>query len=356
MKRLTYISKASDLTPEQLDNIAEISILNNERNHVTGVLLYLKGLFFQIIEGEEIAVDTLYEKILADERHTEVLCLRTEYHIEHRSFPEWAMKTINLDQQSDLLLQAIKTLLQTITDSHRILEKYTQPSVIRTIRQGINPLTVEPRLVEKIIFFSDVVSFSTFTEKLPIQQVVALVNDYLTLCTTIITAYRGEINKFIGDGVMASFDKAHVDAALQASIEILHELNVLRERSQPNDPRRLLYTGIGLSLGTVIEGNMGTALKMDYTLLGDAVNAASRLESLTRQLPWSLIFSDKVKQLAQAKWPFVSLGSHQVKGKQEPIEIYTVDEVMVRIVPTNIVQTIKQFCCYPSDLSRDSMK
>lgn len=331
MKRLTYISKAAaQLTLAEIEQIGEISTLNNQRDDITGVLLYLNGLFFQVIEGKEKTLDDLYAKILIDNRHTDILCLKTEYYISHRQFPNWAMRTINLDQHSDILIQPIKTLLQTVTESHRILEKYTQASVFRIIQNGINPLTVSPQIVERIIFFSDILAFSTFTEKLPVTEVVKLVNHYFTLCTQIITDNGGEVIKFIGDCVMASFTPQQADAAIAASLNILTVLKQKREQAASNDPLRLLHTGIGLSCGEVIEGNFGSMVKMDYTLLGDAVNVASRLEALTRDLPYSLAFTNKVKQYCQNPWSFINLGRYQVKGKQQPIEVYSINETIAQ--------------------------
>jgi class 3 adenylate cyclase len=346
MKRLAYISKIShQLSFAEIQQIGEVSIKNNQRQNLTGVLLYLKGIFFQILEGETEKVDNLYKKILTDERHTDILCLKAEQHITERIFPDWAMKTINLDENSELLIQPIKILLQTLTESHRVLERYTQPSVFNFINQGINPLMVLPKMVEKIIFFGDIVAFSTLSEKLPVTEVVTLVNHYLTICTRIITAQGGEVIKFIGDCVMASFNKEQGDAAIRASLDILKELNNLRESVESHNPLHYLYAGIGLSCGDVIEGNVGSTVKMDYTLLGDAVNVAARLEALTRQLPYALALTTKVKNHCQANWPFINLGEHQAKGKQELIQVYSIDdELTLKSSDTlRIAQLISQY-------------
>ncbi|OQW94152.1 MAG: family 3 adenylate cyclase [Beggiatoa sp. IS2] len=330
MKRITYISWANDLSPKQIQQIREVSVKNNSYNGITGVLLCLKGLFFQILEGDGERVDKLYEKILVDERHRDILCLKTELDVTEKMFPDWGMKTINLDEQEGIILEPIKSLLFTIAESHRILEKYTQPSVINIITQGIDPLTVAPHIVEKIIFFSDIVSFSTFSEKLPVDKVVNLVNHYLTICTEIISAHGGEVIKFIGDCVMAGFSTNQADAAISTGLEILAELKSLRELTEVNDPLHFLYTGIGLSCGNVIEGNIGSPVKMDYTLLGDAVNVASRLEALSRHLPYSMILSTEVKNYCCTPWSFINLGRHQMKGKQTLVEIFAINDSIVR--------------------------
>jgi len=132
--------------------------------------------------------------------------------------------------------------------------------------------------------------------------------------------------KFIGDCVMASFNKDQADAAIRASLDILQELNNLRESVDSQNPLHYLYTGIGISCGEVIEGNVGSTVKMDYTLLGDAVNVAARLEALTRQLPYALAITSSVKNHCQTNWPFINLGEHQAKGKQELVEVYSIDD------------------------------
>lgn len=331
MKRLTYISKFSrSLTDKDIENIGLVSAHNNRPNNITGVLLCLAGIFFQILEGDEDKIDEVYEKILNDDRHIEILCLKLEADIEERLFPDWSMKTINLDDNNDLLISPIKNLLQNVTESHRILEKYTQPTIFKIISQGLNPLEIPARKVEKIILFSDIVSFSTFADKLPVEQVVSLVSHYLTVCSKIITERGGEVTKFIGDCVMAYFDGDNADAAIEASLDILTELRVLRNVSLDGSIIRVLHAGIGLAKGTVIEGNIGSTVKKDYTILGDAVNLASRLEALTRNLSHSLVFSLEVKDSTEEMWDFVRLGTVQPKGKAEALEIYSVDSAIAR--------------------------
>ena len=325
MKRLTYISKLSrSLTSEQIEDIGKFAQVNNARYHITGVLLCSGGIFFQILEGEKETIDMLFAKIIKDDRHTEVLCLKNEENITERLFPDWSMKTINLDDDIDLLMKPIKTLLNSVTESHRILEKYTQPTILKIMQQGLNPLDVHPRSIERIIMFSDIMSFSTLMEKIPVEEVVELVNKYCTLCTEKIINQGGEVTKFMGDCVMSYFPVELADNALQAAIDILTEIENLRDSAPEKSILKLLYTGIGISQGIVIEGNIGSSLKKDYTILGDAVNVAQRLESLTRELPWYCVFSSGVKDSLKLNWDLVELGNFAAKGKEKKIKLYSV--------------------------------
>ena len=340
MKRLTYISKCSRLiSAEEIEDITAVSMKKNQKRDLHGVLLYAHGMFFQVLEGADDAVDETYEKIRKDDRHTDIVCLKAEEKISERVFSEWSMKAINLEKNVDVLMKPLQMLLDTILESYSVLEKYTQPSIFKMINSGINPLLVPPRAVEKIILFSDIQSFSTFVEKMPIEDVVQLVNHYLTICTNIITAHGGEVSKFIGDCVMSYFSAEKSDAAVAAALEILAELEKLRNSVSYGSLFKVLYTGIGMSQGIVIQCNMGSSVKKDYTVLGDAVNVASRLESLTREHPCNLIFSENVKNSLQQPWNIVDLGQCYPKGKEEPVNIYTLNELVVNKHPQGEVMT-----------------
>ncbi|KOR36897.1 family 3 adenylate cyclase [Planktothricoides sp. SR001] len=331
MKRLTYISRFSlNLTAADIEKIGKISQQNNQARNITGVLLCLDGMFFQILEGEAEDIDQIYQRILDDPRHTDILCLKSELNVTERLFPEWSMQIIDLEHNTDLIIQPIKTLLETITESHGILEKYTQNTIFKLIQQGINPLELRPKKIEKIIMFSDIVSFSAFADKLPVEHVVYLVDHYLTSCAKIISEAGGEVTKFIGDCVMAYFDADQADAAIQAGLDILLDVAMLRNYAQEDSVLKVLYTGIGITKGMVIEGNLGSCFKKDYTVIGDVVNAASRLEALTRNLPRSLVFSEAVKNSTQKHWDFINLGCYKLKGKNQPIQVYSIDQEITR--------------------------
>ena len=119
MKRLTYISNFSrSLSKKEIESIGNISQTNNSREGITGVLLSCNGIFFQILEGEEDRIDRLYQRILHDDRHNQILCLKSELNVPERRFPDWSMEVILLDDNNDIILQPIKVLLQTLGESH----------------------------------------------------------------------------------------------------------------------------------------------------------------------------------------------------------------------------------------------
>lgn len=330
MKRITYISKGREkLSFSEIDELGKTFQINNQAKQITGTLIYFNDLFFQIIEGAELDIDKLYNKIKNDHRHENILVLKLENEITERYFPDWSMKVTNLDQSTNELSLPIKLLLQALIDSHLLIEKYTQPRVLKIISEGINPMMIQPKKVERVVVFGDILSYSSLAEQLSIEDVFLVINTYFEICTRIITRKGGEVNKFIGDGLMAYFNGDDADLALEACIEILEELKQLRLTVAENSPLSLLYSGYGIAKGMVVEGNMGSDIKTDYTIIGDAVNIASRLEEHTRVVEKSIVLSELVKTSCKEKWDFTRMGKFYLKGKREHTAVYSINNKLV---------------------------
>ena len=330
MKRIIYISKITyPLSNKEIESIGNISSRNNKQVNITGTLVFFEKMFFQIIEGDDKEVDRLYEKIGNDPRHCDILRLKTEDDINERLFPNWYMKTINLDNNVDDLLRPIKILLQTVIETHSILERFTQPSVLKILNKGLNPLTIKPVKVEKVILFADIISYTAISEKMTLEGTLLILNTYFEICSRIILNKGGEVNKFMGDGLMAYFDIGQADNAMHACLEILQELSSLRQNSIENSPLKLVNSVFGLAQGEVIEGNMGSNFKTDYTIIGDAVNEAARLEKLTREVNRSLVLSESLKHSTKESWSFISLGRYNLKGKKNISEVYSINHDIV---------------------------
>ena len=347
MKRIMYISTTTRrLTPSEVDAIGGKSVTNNARDQVTGVLLFAHDFFFQILEGEPQDVDRVLARIRSDVRHKDILILKAEHNISERLFSEWSMKTIRLEGTGDLLLEAIRIMLENITESHRIIERYTQPAVLAFLTEGINPLDVPVKKTDAVIFFGDVVAFSHFSSLYPVEEVSALVNLFLDVSTQIIVRNGGEVTKYVGDCIVAHFPPEGADSAVRAAVELLEAVQSLRGSAARCKLQNFLYCGIGISKGTVIEGNIGSSTKLDYTVLGDIVNLASRLESLTRTVGKALALSDPVRLACSEPWPFVLAGEFHLKGQVDAQLIYTLAHEAVDDFPSydDIVRQASDFC------------
>lgn len=327
MRRVFYISTSSgSLTEDDIRAIGRVSSRNNRGVDVTGVLLFAHEYFFQILEGGRKDVDVLLDRIKRDPRHRDLLILKVEDGVRERLFPKWSMRTIQLEGVSSMMLQAVRMMLENIAQSHRIIERYTQPAILELLTAGVNPLEIPARKVDRIVLFGDMVGFSCLAERFRAEEITDVVSHYLHLCSTHIRACGGEVSKYIGDCVMAHFPSDRADAAIEACVHVVRDLRKLRGKRSGSRLQRFVYGGFGLTCGEVIEGNVGSTIKMDYTILGEAVNLAQRIESLTRTIRRAVAFSEPLRQRAGGDWPFECMGEFQLKGSSAPCSVYSLSD------------------------------
>lgn len=329
MKRIFYVSRcAGSLSGDDLREIQRASERNNQREEITGFLLRVGDFFFQALEGPEESVDRRFRtKIQQDSRHTEILILRSETNVTSREFPQWGMKVFDLTSDQRELPTAFRYLMEGLTDSHLILARYTQPSVVDLLQQGIDPAQLSPRKQTVAVLFSDIIGFTILAERLSPDDLLRLVNAHVGVCADAVEGNGGVINKLLGDGVLAYFRGESSDGAIRAALELLRRMMSFRAEAPEGSPERHLFSGVGLAFGTVYEGNIGVESKQDFTILGNTVNLASRLESMTRQLGVRLVASSGVVEHARDTWPFVSLGAHPLKGLGEAGQLFGIADL-----------------------------
>ncbi|MCE9597766.1 MAG: BLUF domain-containing protein [Spirochaetia bacterium] len=324
MKRLTYISAFSkDLSRAEVAKIEEVSIRNNKRDGLTGALFCFRDLFYQVIEGDEADIDRCYTRILKDPRHKDIFCLNVETNITQRLYGDWAMKTVVLEDSQEELLLPIRNLMDSMARTHFILGKYAPERVISDIQSGVNPLLQRSFHTERIVLFADIMASTTLTEALRTEVIAGMLDRFYDLANGAILAEGGTISKLTGDGMMSYFPIDKPDHAIRASLRILRELGEYRNSLSPDDKRGLLYAGIGISAGKVLEGSIGSEDRKDYTLLGDPVNSAARLESVTRKVGYGLVFDSRLRNLLSHDVVVKKLGMYQPKGKTIHLEIFT---------------------------------
>jgi class 3 adenylate cyclase/HAMP domain-containing protein len=189
------------------------------------------------------------------------------------------------------------------------------------------------------VLFSDIRSFSTLSESMTPKQTFDFLNSYLRHVGPIIRKHTGFVDKYLGDGVMALFPKS-ADDAVQAAIEVRREL-IAYNQDRLSQGLIEINTGIGIHLGTLMLGTIGEEKRMQGTVISDAVNLASRLESLTKDFGVSLLISKEIfnKLEAPEKYKYRFLGNTNVKGKTESVavfEIYDTDRPEVIAIKDGI--------------------
>ncbi|HEY5762721.1 MAG TPA: adenylate/guanylate cyclase domain-containing protein [Rhodocyclaceae bacterium] len=203
--------------------------------------------------------------------------------------------------------------------------QYVPPELVDEMAKAPESYTMDGRNEELTVLFSDVVGFTTLSEGLDPKDLAALMNEYLSAMTEVIRRERGTLDKYIGDAIMAFWgapvaDPEHARHALRAAMAMRAALGGLGERfRQRGWP--VLDIGIGINTGTMTVGDMGSRVRKAYTVMGDPVNLASRLEGLTRVYGVGVVVSETVKA-ALPDFAFRELDRVRAKGKTEPVAIY----------------------------------
>jgi adenylate cyclase len=214
--------------------------------------------------------------------------------------------------------------------------QYLSPALIEQLAQSPEKLVLGGEQREMTIMFSDVRGFTTISEsyKNDPQGLTTLMNRFLTPLTNAILDRKGTIDKYMGDAIMAFWnapldDKQHQLHACEAAIDMLERIDVLnqeraieaKENGQTFIP---LNVGVGLNTGVCVVGNMGSDLRFDYSVLGDSVNLASRLEGQSKEYGFPIIVGSKTALAVKNKFAILELDFIMVKGKKEPEVIYAV--------------------------------
>ena len=182
------------------------------------------------------------------------------------------------------------------------------------------------------LIFSDVASFSSFSEQLTEAQLVELLNEYLTAMTQIILNNGGTVDKYIGDAIMAFYGaplevKNHEYKAVLSVFEMNNKLKELRKKWESEGDKwpklvKNMHHRIGINTGNLVTGNMGSELQMNYTCMGDTVNLGARLESGAKHWGIDVQVAHSVYESTNDDFIYRKLGSIRVKGKEEPIKVY----------------------------------
>jgi adenylate cyclase len=233
---------------------------------------------------------------------------------------------IPLHDEIGELAQAFNGMAKGLAEKERVrnlLGKVVSPEVASELLKGDIELGGEER--EVTVLFSDVRGFTSLCEGQSPKQILSLLNEYFSAITAVIEANGGVVDKFIGDAVMALFGApvAQADATERAIRTAFGMEQALAGVNASFAQRGLppIAIGIGINTGKVVAGNMGSPSRLNYTVIGDGVNLASRLEGLTKQYGTTIIVSEACVHAAPA-FAYRELGVTQVKGRQEPVRIF----------------------------------
>lgn len=268
------------------------------------VPLWKKDKIIGVIQLESVRVDNQF----------------TQYDLE-------LLKAIG-SQTAMIIEQA--SLNKQIREEERIrdrLERYHSPQIIEMILKGGQETLdemMEPKDLTATVLFADINGFTHLAEKLPPREVNMLLNTFFSQMTDIIFQHGGTLDKYIGDALMAVFGAPmeKTDDPERAVRAALAMMKTLQAMMKDMDGSRQFSIRIGINTGRVVAGNIGSQKRMDYTIIGDAVNVASRLESIAQ--PNQILVGEETYRRVQDEFTMQSVGSRKLKGRSADLPVYEV--------------------------------
>jgi adenylate cyclase len=224
----------------------------------------------------------------------------------------------------DQIRRRLVASLELVTERNKVIGmfgQYVSPAVVdRLLTQ---PVKDEGEVRHVTVMFLDIRGFTTFAERKTPTEVVAYLNTLFAMMIRLVNANNGIINKFLGDGFMACFgaplsDGRDTENAVRAAIDIAREV----ERMSADGSIAPTRIGIGLHSGDAVTGNVGSEERREYTIIGDTVNLASRVEQLTKQYGVVVLVTDSVWQVVKNDYEARALDAVAVRGREAPVAIY----------------------------------
>jgi len=208
------------------------------------------------------------------------------------------------------------------------LERFLSPQVAEMIATGSQETidnVMEPTELTATIVFTDIIAFTQLAEKIPPRETNMILNQYFSMVTDIIFRHDGTLDKYIGDGLMAVFGapmerQDDAERAILAAKEMREELAAMMAKKEGHT--RKFDIRIGINTGRVVAGNIGSPRRMDYTVIGDPVNIASRLESIAK--PNQILIGEETYKTIKDRFEIRKIGPQKVKGKSAEIMVYEV--------------------------------
>lgn len=208
------------------------------------------------------------------------------------------------------------------------LSRYFAPDVAAAIQNETNTNNTLNRDVDVTVLFTDIRDFTKMSSTMNGPDIIRMLNEVHEHLVSCIFVTGGTLDKYLGDGVMAYFGAPvpsdhHADKALECALMMRSEIAKLnKKRSERGEPQ--LQIGIGIHSGTAVNGDIGAEIRREFTVIGDTVNTASRIESLTKKHHVDLLLTDATRQRLKNSYPLRSLGIDEIRGSQNRIETFTI--------------------------------
>jgi len=206
--------------------------------------------------------------------------------------------------------------------------RYLSQDIMKNVVKNIDDIRLGGKKAVVTVLFADIRGFTTMSENMSAEEVSVILNEYFTEIEPIISKYNGVINKFIGDAVMAIFgepiqDINHAQNAVKCANEMLKKVNQLQGK-WINEGKPKIEIGIGINTGEAFVGNIGSEKRLEYTVIGDTVNLASRIESFNKVYKTNFLISSSTYASVSGKADVIKISEVTIRGKSKKMDIYEV--------------------------------
>jgi adenylate cyclase len=210
----------------------------------------------------------------------------------------------------------------------RRLSRFFSPAVLKEVIRARSDVNLGSSRRLLTVLFCDIRGFTPLSERLPPEVVAELLGEYLTDLTAVVFKHGGTVDKYVGDCIMALYNvpfehPEHAQQAVRTAIEIQEHTRALSARWRVKAGVELV-NGVGISTGEAVVGTLGSRQRLEYTAIGDTVNLAARLETLTKDFEFPIIVSEPTYALLNDEFSVKPLGDVSLKGKEKPVKIYAV--------------------------------
>jgi len=317
------------LMPGPLVHYTFISnVLQDEMLHINNKLRVIALLFFLLLPLIWIQIHSIYKRVFIYATSYLLFFIATKIGYLYFNlyldafYPLLALISTALTSES-FLYQEQEQKSRFIGDA---FASYLSPVLLKKLMQEPERLKLGGEKKELTIFFSDIRSFTSISEKMQPEDLTQYLNRYFTPMSDIVTAHHGMIDKYIGDALMAFYNapldlKNHAVIACNAALEMIDTLANLNKEFK-NEGLPTLNIGIGLNTAEVVVGNMGSDKRFNYTVIGDGVNLASRVEGLNKEFKTNIIITEFTASQIGKTFLTRPLDRVQVKGKEEKVMLF----------------------------------
>lgn len=210
----------------------------------------------------------------------------------------------------------------------KAMGKYISEDIMHDVVKNIDDIKLGGKRANVTVLFADIRGFTSMSENMSAQEVSVILNTYFSEIEPIITAHNGVINKFIGDAVLAIFgepiqDKNHATNAVKCGYAMLKKVNELQQK-WIDDGKPKIEIGIGINTGEAFVGNIGSEKRLEYTVIGDTVNLASRIESYNKIYKTNFLISNSTYTSARAIVDVIKISDVSIRGKAKKLDLYEV--------------------------------